>query len=175
MFKQRSHDTHHKTHRPQIASHPDQYAVGLLGDSLFERFKTTGSHLSINCNHSIINLGVGGDKILNVQYRIDQGLLRSLKTHQTNLRLIYIHMGSNNLKKHGLRKSDADAYASVIQNIQEALPNATVVITALFKQRGLPDQIVDEANQMLRDIAEQHGAESLAFGGDQEGIMSEDD
>ncbi|CAF3450385.1 hypothetical protein SNK03_009106 [Fusarium graminearum] len=174
MFKQRSHDTHQGTHRPQITSNPNQYEIALLGDSLFERFKTTGSNLSINHNPSILNLGVGGDKVLNVQYRIDQGLLRFLKNNQSDLKLMYVHMGCNNLKKNGLRKDDADAYASVIKNIQEGLPDVKIVITALFKQRGLTDEIIDEANQMLRDIADQNGTDFLPFGDDQEGIMSED-
>ncbi|ESU13960.1 hypothetical protein FGSG_13181 [Fusarium graminearum PH-1] len=129
MFKQRSHDTHQGTHRPQITSNPNQYEIALLGDSLFERFKTTGSNLSINHNPSILNLGVGGDKVLNVQYRIDQGLLRILKNNQSDLKLMY---------------------------------------------RGLTDEIIDEANQMLRDIADQNGTDFLPFGDDQEGIMSED-
>lgn len=174
MFKQRSHETHHDTHRPQITSNPNQYTIALLGDSLFERFKTTGSDLPINHNSSILNLGVGGDKVLNVQYRIDQGLFNDINTHQSNLKLMYVHMGSNNLKKNGLRKNDADAYANLIAAIRDALPEVQIVMTALFKQRGLSDGIIDEANRMLKDIADRNGAAFLPFGDDQDGIMSED-
>jgi hypothetical protein len=85
MFKQRSHDTHHDTHLPQIGGQSGQYEIALLGDSLFERFKTTGKNQSINQNSRILNLGVGGDKVINVQYRINQGLIKSLKQHQPNL------------------------------------------------------------------------------------------
>jgi platelet-activating factor acetylhydrolase IB subunit beta/gamma len=174
MFKQRSHDTHHKTHCPQIASNPNQYTVALLGDSLFERFKTTGSERSINHNPSILNLGVGGDKVLNVQYRFDQGLLDHLKNHQPNLKLMYIHMGSNNLKRDGFRTDDAITYSLTIQNIRRALPEVDLVITALFKQRDMADELIDEANQMLRGIADRNELAFLPFGDDQEGIMSED-
>ncbi|CAG7565225.1 unnamed protein product [Fusarium equiseti] len=174
MFKQRSHETHYDTHRPQITSNPNQYTIALLGDSLFERFKTTGSTLPIHNNPSILNLGVGGDKVLNVQYRIDQGLFDDIKTHQPNLKLMYVHMGSNNLKKNGLRKNDADAYATLIKNIREALPNVEIVVTALFKQRGLADEIIDEANRVLKDIADRNYAAFLPFGDEQGGIMSED-
>ncbi|KAJ4129206.1 hypothetical protein NW768_007741 [Fusarium equiseti] len=174
MFKQRSHETHHDTHRPEITSNPSQYTIALLGDSLFERFKTTGASFSINHNPSILNLGVGGDKVLNVQYRIDQGLFDDLKTHQPNLKLMYVHMGSNNLKKNGLRKNDADAYANLIANVREALPDVRIVVTALFKQRALADGIIDEANRMLKDIADWNDAAFLPFGDEQDGIMSED-
>ncbi|KAI1050913.1 hypothetical protein LB507_009309 [Fusarium sp. FIESC RH6] len=174
MFKQRSHETHHDTHRPQITSNPNQYTIALLGDSLFERFKTTGSDLPINHNSSILNLGVGGDKVLNVQYRIDQGLFNDIKTHQSNLKLMYVHMGSNNLKKNGLRENDTDAYAALIANIRQTLPDVEIVITALFKQRGLADGIIDEANRMLKEIARKYDAAFLPFGDEQDGIMSED-
>ncbi|RGP69191.1 hypothetical protein FLONG3_7827 [Fusarium longipes] len=174
MFKQRSHETHHNTHRPQITSNPGQYVIALLGDSLFERFKTTGSDLSINCDPTILNLGVGGDKVLNVQYRLDQGLLRHLKNDQPNLKLMYIHMGSNSLKRDGLRTSDVDAYASIINNIQDELPDVKIVITALFKQRDMADELIDETNQLLRNIADQTDTAFLPFEDDQEGMMSDD-
>ena len=83
-------------------------------------------------------------------------------------------MGSNNLKKNGLRKNDADAYESLIGRIREALPDVQVVMTALFKQRSLADEIIDEANRMLKDIADRNGAAFLPFGDEQDGIMSED-
>ncbi|KAF5972523.1 hypothetical protein FCOIX_9317 [Fusarium coicis] len=153
MFKPRSHETHHITHVPQIKAKPGEYTVAVLGDSLFERFKTTGRMLSINKDTRILNLGVGGDKILNVQYRMDQGLVHLLKQHQPNIKTMYIHMGSNNLKKHGLRKGDADAYGAV---------------------RGLELAVIEDANAKLKAIADEHGCAFLPFGDGQEGIMSED-
>ena len=87
---------------------------------------------------------------------------------------MYVHMGSNNLNKNGLRKNDADAYQSLIASIREALPDVEIVMTALFKQRGLADGIIDEANRMLKDIAERNHAAFLSFGDGQDGIMSED-
>ena len=83
-------------------------------------------------------------------------------------------MGSNNLKKNGLRKNDADAYATLIGDIREAFPDVQIVMTALFKQRGLANETIDEANRMLRDIADRNGAAFLPFGDEQDGIMSED-
>ncbi|KAG9496363.1 hypothetical protein J7337_012950 [Fusarium musae] len=174
MFKQRSHETHHNTHVPQIKANPGEYTVAVLGDSLFERFKTTGRMLSINKDSRILNLGVGGDKILNVQYRMDQGLVRLLKHHQPNIKTMYIHMGSNNLKKQGLRKSDADAYGAVVKQLRSEFPDMTVVITALFIQRGLELAVIEDANAKLKAIADDHGCAFLPFGDDQEGIMSED-
>ncbi|KAM0542967.1 hypothetical protein ACHAPJ_012524 [Fusarium lateritium] len=174
MFKQRSHETHHDTHLPQIESNKGQYTIALLGDSLFERFKTTGENLSINKNEHILNLGVGGDKVQNVQYRINQGLLKSMKEHQQNIKLIYVHMGSNNLKKKGLRKEDAESYDTLIEGLRTEYPDIPIIITAMFIQRGLDADIIEEGNKALRKIADIHRCEFLPFGTEQTGIMSED-
>ncbi|RBA21786.1 hypothetical protein FPRO05_00135 [Fusarium proliferatum] len=174
MFKLRSHQTHHNTHAPQIKNNPGQYTTALLGASGVESFKSTGRMLSINKDSRILNLGVGGDKILNVQYRMDQGLARLLKQHQPNLKTMYIHMGSNNLKKQGLRKGDADAYGAVVKQLRTEFPYMTLVITALFIQRGLGLDVIEDANNKLKAIADEHGCVFLPFGDDQAGIMSED-
>ncbi|KAG5656817.1 hypothetical protein KAF25_010370 [Fusarium avenaceum] len=174
MFKQRSHDTHHGTHLPQIEGLPGQYEIALLGDSLFERFKTTGKNLSINQNPQILNLGVGGDKVTNVQYRINQGLVKSLKQHQPNLKMIYIHMGCNDMKKAGLRKQEAEMSNNLITEVRTNYPDIPIVITALFIQRGLANSIIDDANDALKTIAVENRCEFLPFGENQDGIMSED-
>lgn len=142
MFKQRSHDTSYNTHLPLITGNPGQYNAALLGSSLMERFKTTGAHLSINQNPQVLNLGVSGDKIQNVQYRINQGLVEAIKEHQ-QIKLFYVQMGGNNLNKNGLRKEDVESYAELIKGLRAELPNATIVITALFVQRGLEVRVIE--------------------------------
>ncbi|KAG7404948.1 hypothetical protein Forpe1208_v015392 [Fusarium oxysporum f. sp. rapae] len=174
IFKLRSQQTHHNIHVPQIKDNPGQYTTAILGASGVERLKTTGRMLSINKDSRILNLGVGGDKILNVQYRMDQGLVRLLKQHQPNIKIMYIHMGSNNLKKQGLRKGDADAYGALIKQLRTEFPDMIIVITALFIQRGLGLDVIEDANNKLKAIAAEHGCEFLPFGDDQTGIMSED-
>jgi platelet-activating factor acetylhydrolase IB subunit beta/gamma len=148
MFKQRSHDTHYNTHLPLITGNPGQYTTALLGSNLMERFKTTGAHLSINQNPHILNLGVSGDKIQNVQYRINQGLVDALKEHQ-KIKLIYVQIGGNNLNKNGLHKEDVDSYGELINGLRAELPDATIVITALFLQRGLEVKVIKQANNGL--------------------------
>jgi lysophospholipase L1-like esterase len=172
MFKQRSHDTHYNTHLPLITGNPGQYTTALLESSLMERFKTTGANLSINKNPQILNLGVGGDKIQNVQYRINQGLVDALKEHQ-QIKLIYVQMGGNNLNKNGLRREDVESYGQLIKGLCAELPDATIVITALFVQRGLEVRVIEQANDGLRGIAAENGCEFLPFG-DQRGVMGRD-
>ncbi|KAL5586034.1 hypothetical protein FOBRF1_015904 [Fusarium oxysporum] len=158
MFKLRSHQTHHDTHVPQIKNNPGQYTTATLGASDVERFKATGRILSINEDSRILNLG----------------LVRLLKQHQPNIKTMYIHMGSNNLKKQGLLKGDADAYGALIKQLRTEFPDMTIVITALFIQRGLGLDVIEDANNKLKAIADENECEFLPFGDDQAGIMSED-
>ncbi|KAG5657650.1 hypothetical protein KAF25_007683 [Fusarium avenaceum] len=173
MFKQRSHDTHYNTHLPLIKGNPGQYITALLGSSLMERFKTTGANLSINQNLQVLNLGVSDHQIQNVQYRINQGLVDALKEHQ-QIKLIYVQMGGNNLVKNGLRKEDVESYTELIKGLRAELPDATIVITVLFVQRGLEVRVIEPADNSMRGIAAENGCEFLPFG-DQRGMMGRDE
>jgi hypothetical protein len=51
----------------------------LIGDSMLERLKTTGAHTQIAHLPSSFNAGVGGDKIENVLYRLDLGMMDLLE------------------------------------------------------------------------------------------------
>ncbi|RGP77614.1 hypothetical protein FLONG3_4187 [Fusarium longipes] len=162
-----------------ISRPPGKCTIALLGSSLFGRFKCCASEgLYFEENSGVLNLGcnLGGDRIRNVQRYLDKGLLGSLKHHQPNLRLMYIQMGDTDLTETGLRKSDAQAYARVVKSIRDELPDVKIVITAFFVQRGYSNAVIEEANQMLRDIADENGdaVSFLPFAHDQTCLMSDD-
>jgi platelet-activating factor acetylhydrolase IB subunit beta/gamma len=85
-------------------------------------------------------------------------------------------MGDMDLTETGLQKSDAQAYARVVKCLRDELPNAKIIITAFFIQRGFGETVIEEANQMLRAIANENGdaVSFLPFGDDQTEIMSDD-
>lgn len=68
-YKFRSHDTHHSKHMPALLS-SEQYDVVLLGASGIERLLTTGAATPLNKRPSTLNLGVGGDNLENILYRL---------------------------------------------------------------------------------------------------------
>lgn len=99
-YKQRSHQTHHDIHLhelnarlnldltlPPIPNPPaddpfytlpnltntSDIEVVLLGNSMLERFKTTGAATRLGNLESVWNAGCGGDKNENVLYRLEQG------------------------------------------------------------------------------------------------------
>ncbi|KAF4998269.1 hypothetical protein FGRMN_3318 [Fusarium graminum] len=100
------------------------------------------------------------------------GLIKALKEHQ-QIKLIYVHMGGNNMNKSGLRKQDVEAYGKLIKGLRSELPEATIVTTALFVQHGLDIRVIDEANNGLREITDANDCKFLPFG-DQRGMIKRD-
>lgn len=166
-FKQRSHDTHTLTHRPQLESLPStspsatqpsplppQIDIVLLGDSMFERFKTTGKHTQIGQLRypQVFNAGVGGDKIENVLYRVDLGLLRLLKPR--NPKLVVLQLGTNNLQpKQALQRQHLNDYYLLLQALLITLPAQTqILVTGLFKRQDVDEQCVAQSNLALKEL-----------------------
>jgi lysophospholipase L1-like esterase len=169
-FKKRSHDTHTETHRPQLESSssinssstttvcelPSQIDIVLLGDSMLERFQTTGKHTQIGQLQypQIFNAGVGGDKVENVLYRINLGLLTMLKAK--NPKLVVIQIGTNNLQpKRSLHGLHLDDYHLLLQALLRLLPAQTqILVTGLFKRRDVDEQCVLQSNMDTKQIVD---------------------
>lgn len=166
-FKQRSQDTHTRTHRPQLESLPTSNSsaiqpsplspsieIVLLGDSMFERFKTTGKYTQLGQLRypQVFNAGVGGDKIENVLYRIDLGLLRLLKPR--NPQLVVLQLGTNNLKpKQALQSCHLDNYDLLLQALLIILPAQTqILVTGLFRRSDVDEQCIVESNMALKAL-----------------------
>lgn len=161
-FKQRSHDTHNRTHRPQLNEHSSstsaellpQIDIVLLGDSMFERFKTTGRQTQIGQLRypRLFNAGVGGDRIENVLYRVDLGLLDLLKPH--NPKLVVLHLGTNNLRpRQGLTRQQLDDYYLLLQALLLILSSdAQILILGLFKRTDIEDQYIVQSNMALEEL-----------------------
>ena len=167
-FKQRSHDTHTQTHKPQLESSssinsspttaaselPPQIDVVLLGDSMLERFQTTGKYTQIGQLQypRVFNGGVGGDKIENVLFRLRLGLLSMLNAK--NPKLVVIHIGTNNLRpRRSLQGADLDNYHLLLQALLRFLPVQTqILVTGLFKRRDVDEQYVLQSNMGIKQI-----------------------
>lgn len=170
-FKQRSHDTHNQTHRPQLNQHSSatsaellpQIDTVLLGDSMFERFKTTGRNTQIGQLKypQLFNAGVGGDKIENVLYRVDLGLLDLLKLH--NPKLVVLQLGTNNLRpKQGLTSQQLDDYYLLLQALLLILPTHTqILVLGLFKRTDIEDQYITQSNLALEELVTKMNMEKI--------------
>ena len=91
----------------------------LLGDSMFERFKSTGIATLFGSSAQYpeyFNAGVGGDRILRVIYRLTtKGLLQRLK--EWGVKYALLAMGANDLAngKKSLSPENIKDYRTIIE------------------------------------------------------------
>jgi hypothetical protein len=149
-FKSRSHDTHHSTYLPELTSSPSgSISTVLIGDSMFERLKTTGNDTRLAKLPSSFNAGVGGDKIENVLYRLDLGLLDLLEGKKVKLWVVMV--GTNNLKK-ALKSAEVERYQLLLQALLRLAPGSRIIVCEIFRRKDIDDQFVESSNEMLRGL-----------------------
>ncbi|KAI8587897.1 SGNH hydrolase-type esterase domain-containing protein [Geranomyces variabilis] len=178
-WKQRTADTHTR-HMQQLATphHHHHYTIILLGDSMLERFTTTGRATSISQNPHIFNAGCGGDKVDNVLYRLEHGLLDRLPAVEK----VVLHCGTKNLAGRGKKKTlkmgagyipayramlrmivahyrarGGDTRTSTTTTSMMMIPH--LFITGLFYREATDAAEIDRVNAMLKALAEEEEEE----------------
>ena len=186
-FKERSHQTHHQVHVPELIARlqldtplptpsedtsppaPDApvpnltntslISVVYLGNSMLERFKTSGITTDIGKlgdTGVAWNAGVGGDSNQNVVYRLTEGLYSTLKTAKKDvcdIKLWIVSSGTNNLqKKRAFRKQDVESWRVLVEACLRIAPESTVLACDMSYRLDIPDSVVDQSNEMLREV-----------------------
>jgi len=116
----------------------DMPEILLLGDSLFERFKTiTGGNTKVWTDFEfdklkIFNAGIGGDMIQNVLYRLkERKLLAYLGKSITK---IFLMIGTNNIEK-DKPEDMLEGVKMILTMLKESFPGAVIYIL------GIPPRI----------------------------------
>ncbi|KAE9367139.1 SGNH hydrolase [Stipitochalara longipes BDJ] len=136
---------------PSPTNLPTAIDTVLIGDSMLERLKTTGAHTQIAHLPSSFNAGVGGDKIENVLYRLDFGMMDLLE--EQNVKVWVVMVGTNNLKKtHPLLPVEVERYRLLLQSLLSISPKSQIIACGLFKRKDVGDQYVEESNELLRNM-----------------------
>lgn len=160
-FKARSHETHQAVHMPSLTLQLSSIPITtlLIGDSMFERLKTTGlntrtSKLCSQPDSLAFNAGVGGDKIENVLYRLDHGLLDIFSKQKEELKLGVVMIGTNNFNgKKPLKISDIEKYRLLLQALlRMSNTESKILCCEIFKRKDVKDELVEESNRMLREL-----------------------
>ncbi|KAK6343516.1 hypothetical protein TWF730_011106 [Orbilia blumenaviensis] len=161
-YKERSHQTLEEVHKPGLESippvtndsDPPCFDVIFIGDSMLERLKTTGKNTKLHNLPRSFNLGVGGDKVENVLYRLHTGYISLLERRPTKLWVV--HIGSNNLRpKKGLKDSDPSDYSNfalLIKTLRVLSPKSKVLVTGLFRRKDISDEIIRTTNEKLARV-----------------------
>ncbi|KAH8679579.1 SGNH hydrolase-type esterase domain-containing protein [Tricladium varicosporioides] len=154
-FKARSHETHTHSHIPELTSlKANSMKAVLIGDSMLERLKTTGFSTELCSSPNTFNAGVGGDKIENLLYRLDLGLLKELKKHEKSLRVVVLMVGTNNLGKKGIKDIEAERYGLLLAALLGLSDMCKVLCCEVFKRKDISDEAVGTANGMLKGLVE---------------------
>ncbi|KAG0208413.1 hypothetical protein BGX28_000631 [Mortierella sp. GBA30] len=159
-FKERSSNTCHTVHLPELilqsptsnASAVTSIETVLIGDSMLERLKTTGISTDLAQLQDSFNAGCGGDKIENVLYRLSF-MYPYLEQHPIKLWVVMV--GTNNLRKKGLRPSDVELYRLLLQVLLMIAPRSKVLACEIFRRKDIEDHCVDEANGMLKRMIDE--------------------
>ncbi len=127
-----------------------------LGDSITQGWETKGKAVweTYYAHRNALNLGFSGDRTEHVLWRLDHGEIEG----QTP-KVVVMMLGTNNT---GHRKDPPEHTAEGIQLILERLrtrmPNAKVLLLAVFPREERPDgelrQINDRLNERLRAMAD---------------------
>lgn len=152
----------------------------LLGNSMLERFKSTGAAARLRNLESAWNAGCGGDKNENVLYRLEQGLYGMLKVAQQtadgkcNIKLWILASGTNNLHpKRAFRASDVESWKLLVEACLRIAPKSRVVACDVLYRQDIPDGIVDASNQSLKECLDGINDERVTWVGARHMISKE--
>lgn len=145
-WKKRTEETHSK-HLDLYSGKTFDYAF--IGDSMVERWETTGEDLfeKMTANTSIALLGVGGDEIRNLMYRLEDS--RCILKNMTINKGIVLMIGTNNLEK----TSVVVILAGILEVIKSIRCYVDKIhLLALPYRSDVPKEKVDELNLQLGKI-----------------------
>lgn len=146
-WKERTHNTHLK----HIASSSvgQKYRLAFVGDSMMERWLTTGAELwAAHFAKDCVNLGVGGDGIEHLLYRLKgtkdvPGCLDNIAVE-----CVLLMIGTNNLPNRSVDHIFA-GIVNVVDIVREKQPKARIVLFGLTNRKDVDTVKVDQLNSKL--------------------------
>ena len=130
--------------------------VVFIGDSITQGWGGSGLEIFKRDFESlgVANFGIGGDATQHVLWRIEHGVLDGLDPKHVSLLI-----GTNNLGNEGDNGPDtAEGVIAVFNAIREKLPNAHIVLNAVFPRAHEPDNPfraeIEIINNTIRPLAD---------------------
>lgn len=124
---------------------PSSLQAILIGSSAIEHMKQ--HPVRIATMRRCINLGVGGDRIENVLYRLALGTYDLLVPHSLSIKLVVVQVGTNNLRpKRSFTTEETWKYGFLIRALLRIAPKAHIICCGMFPRSDISDAIVKEGN-----------------------------
>ncbi|HEX8610938.1 MAG TPA: GDSL-type esterase/lipase family protein [Telluria sp.] len=128
----------------------EKTAIVFIGDSITEGWEKTGAPVwqRYYSKHNALGLGFGGDHTENVLWRLQHGALDGLDP-----KVVVLMVGTNNTGDR--RENPVTTAAGVrrnIEEIQQRLPNAKILLLAIFPRDEKPDSVLRRINDQVNQI-----------------------
>lgn len=160
-WKQRTHDTHKK--HLELYKGKDEIKVAFLGDSMMERWLSTGKPLWDSKFKEYANLGVGGDGIEHLLYRLNKnGELDGILDVVKQLDKIIFQIGTNNIEKKSVDHV-LEGTINIIKLIFQKQPQCELVVYGLLNRTDIPNDKIKELNTKLEDYIKSQNNPKLTY------------
>ena len=149
LFKQRSLDTTKKVlesiskTRETTGSVTAKYNVVFLGTSMLERFSwdpdsVHAFNLTSFKETRVLNLGVGGDRICNILYRVKElNILELIKPFVNDNATFFIEGGANDIDRKKVDLNElVDGMLQIVKEIELKFPTSTIHIIGSFPRHS---------------------------------------
>lgn len=131
------------------------HRVLFLGDSITQQWGTVGKQVFADVwqPRGVLNCGIGGDRVQNVLWRLDHGLLAALAADD-DLRGVVLMIGTNNSNGDECTAADiAAGIVEVVQRLRRGLPQARVLLLSILPRGERPNAQRDKCAEASRRAA----------------------
>lgn len=158
-WKQRTHDTHIK-HLKLYEN--KKFKVAFLGDSMMERWLNTGKQYWTKSFSEYANLGVGGDGIEHLLYRLTnnqefKGILDVISVDK-----IVFMIGTNNLEKKSVNDI-IEGIINIINIIFKKHPNIEIIVYGLTDRTDISLDKIYKLNEKIEQYIKKTNNPKLSY------------
>lgn len=162
-MEKRTDETHQKH---QELYNGNQYDIVMIGDSMIERWEyeeCSSNYLNeLKNNHSIATMGVGGDCVENLLYRLQAE--RCILDNITINKCVYLMIGTNNISTKTSIDNIIEGINNIINIIASKINNSVVFgVFALPYRIDVDNKKTDELNDRLKQLVESKNNHSNKF------------
>lgn len=127
-----------------------------LGDSITEGWGGEGKKIWAEQLADVhpVNCGIGGDQTQHVLARLDDGLLDALAAKNNDIGTVVLLIGTNNVSNPKEQPENiAAGVHAIVQRLRTKLPNAQIVLMAIFPRGENPNaqrETITKANTLIK-------------------------
>lgn len=158
-WKQRTYDTQKKHFKLYENNH---FKLAFLGDSMMERWLNTGKQFWAKGFSESANLGVGGDGVEHLLYRLTTNSeFKGILDVVTADKIIFM-IGTNNLEKRSTNEI-LEGIVNIIKFIFTKQPNVEIVVYGLLDRTDISLDKIADLNTKLEGYIRQQNNNKLSY------------